>query len=656
MKWFKPILFAFVFFNPIVLLILFKSYWIAFLFPLLIVVGGYFITQAHKLRLTVWLFNIFAIVGIAINAELVFRQLYTDKNVPNIYEVRGNYYFNKPNLNQRFDDEEFNSRYQTNGQGYRIDFLSNPKDSIKECDWLFLGDSFTQGAQVNYDEMFSSLLYRDFPDKIIVNAGMSGAGLYESLNYLRDKGKKLTPKRIFLQIGAFNDFYNIRSREAGWSEYLMECSDLYRYLQYNLLDNPTLPLDRWTEPFFASREENANFNIFFKDSSDLKEKDREAFDSVISQINDEANKIGAELIILLVPSKEQISEAMLNEVKEKFGIKDSELDMLAPNTLTSEVCFKYNIELIDLLDSFRSSEKFPFFMRDEHLNTFGHRLIANEVSSYYSGERGKYLLFSRGNFNDRYPTVVDDGHGVLFQTQEQELYKIALSDELHNREDVIWRSPKELIHPTKSKDGSWLVFTQGDQNHGETDVVLFNFITGKDWTINSKGYHAAIPAFSNDSKLIAYPQWRGNESPQIAIYDIEKKSVIDQINNNGKECWRPVFAPNDSLIYYIQIDAKNKFNVYSYHLSKKMSQEVLTTKYNIWDIAISPSGKYLAYAGNKDGNWDIFIFDLESKAIKQVTKSIGNEWDPAFGVTDDDLWFAGVFGINNGIYRMRLKL
>lgn len=377
MKWFKPILFAFVFFNPIVLLILFKSYWIAFLIPLLIVVGGYFITQAHKLRLTVWLFNIFAIVGIAINAELVFRQLYPDKNVPNIYEVRGNYYFNKPNLNQRFDDEEFNSHYQTNGQGYRIDFLSNPKDSIKECDWLFLGDSFTQGAQVNYDEMFSSLLYRDFPDKIIVNAGMSGAGLYESLNYLRDKGKKLKPKRIFLQIGAFNDFYNIRSREAVWSEYLMEYSDLYRYLQYNLLDNPTLPLGRWTEPFFASQEENANFNIFFKESSDLKKKDREEFESVISQFKDEANKIGAELIILLVPSKEQISEVMLNEVKDIFRIKDSELDMSAPNTLTSEVCSKYNIDLIDLLDSFKSSEKFPFFMRDEHLNTFGHSLIAN---------------------------------------------------------------------------------------------------------------------------------------------------------------------------------------------------------------------------------------------------------------------------------------
>ena len=158
---------------------------------------------------------------ISLNAELVFRSLYANKGVPNIYEVRGKYYFNKPYLNQRFDDEEFNSRYLTNCQGYRIDLLSNANDSITQCDWLFLGDSFTQGAQVNYDEMFSSLLYQDFPDKVIVNAGMSGAGLYESLNYLKDEGINLHPKIIILQIGAFIDFYIIREREAGLSEYLL---------------------------------------------------------------------------------------------------------------------------------------------------------------------------------------------------------------------------------------------------------------------------------------------------------------------------------------------------------------------------------------------------------------------------------------------------
>lgn len=653
MKWIKPILFTFIFFNPIVLLILFKSYWIAILGSLLIIVGGYYISKIKTFRVAVWLFNIFAIIGIALNAELVFRCLYSDKNVPNIYEARSNYYFNKPFLNQKFDDEEFNSRYLTNCQGYRIDLLSNPNDSLTDCDWLFIGDSFTQGAQVNYDEMFSSLIYRDFPDKTIVNAGMSGAGLYESLNYLNDEGAKLKPKRIVLQIGAFNDFYNIKERHAGWSEYLMGYSDLYRDIQYNLLDNPTLPLGRWVEPFFDNREENAKYNIFFKESSEEKEADTKAFAEVLGKFKAEAERLNAELVVMLIPSKEQTSDDMLREVQSKFGIADDELDMLATNRLTKEVCDNLGVQLIDLYEPFRQSPKFPFFMRDEHLNAEGHKLIAAEYASAFACEKGKYGVFSDGNQNERYPTFYDDGMSVLFQSQEPEIYQITSSNLIRSRKDVLWSSPKELIHPLISENGKWLVFTQGDQDKGETDVVLYNFETGDDLKVNPTGLRGAIPTFSHDSKFIAYPKWKDNENPVISIYDITQGKEVSTISNKQTEVWRPIFAPNDNILYFIQMEKNGLFGIKACNLQNNVISDVLNTDYNIWDIAVSPSGNKIAYAGNKDGNWDLFIYDLISKQITQLTKTIGNEWDPIF-LTKDELWFAGEFGFNNGIYHIHL--
>lgn len=654
MKWLKPILFAFIFFNPIALLILFKSYWVSLLVPFIIVLGGYYVCKIKNLRWVVWLFNIFAIIGISLNAELVFRSLYADKGVPNIYEVRGKYYFNKPYLNQKFDDEEFNSRYLTNCQGYRIDLLSNANDSITQCDWLFLGDSFTQGAQVNYDEMFSSLLYHDFPDKIIVNAGMSGAGLYESLNYLKDEGVSLRPKRIILQIGAFNDFYNIREREAGWSEYLLEHSELYRYIQYNLIDNPVLPLGRWTEPFFDNKEENLKYNIFFKESSSEKEADKTAFVEVLSKFKKEADEINAELVVMLIPSKEQTSDEMLNEVCDRFGINKAELDMIATNRLVKEACNRLGIGLIDLYDSFRQSDKFPFFHRDEHLNSDGHRLIASVLKSAFAAERSKYNVFSIGNKNDRYPTFFDDGMSILFQSQEDETYLIKASNLIHSREDIVWSSPKELIHPIISKGGTRLAFTQGDQDRGETDVILYNRETGTDCRVNPDGYRGAIPTFSNDSRFIVYPKWRDNENPVICIYDISKKKEVLSIGDKKAECWRPIFATNDSIIYYIRMESDGLFGIRSFNISTREDRKILKTTYNIWDIAVSPNGEKIVYAGNKDGNWDLFILDIASKKISQITQTIGNEWDPVF-YNDDEIWFAGEFGINNGIYHLRLK-
>lgn len=653
MKWLKPILFASIFFNPIVLLILFKSYWIAILVPLLIITAGYYILKIKTFRITVWLFNIFAIVGIALNAELVFRCLYSDKNVPNIYEARGNYYFNKPNLYQKFDDEEFNSRYITNCQGYRIDLLTNPDDSLTNCDWLFVGDSFTQGAQVNYDEMFSSILYKDFPDKTIINAGMSGAGLYESLNYLKDEGRKLLPKRIFLQIGAFNDFYNIKERHAGWSEILTEHSDLYRYLQYQLLDNPTLPLGRWTEPFFDNPEENSKFNIFYKQSSDQKESDRRAFEGVIAEFKKEADAIDAELVVLLIPSKEQVSDKMLSEVTKKFDIKASELDMQAPNKLTKNVCDKLGIPLIDLYDSFRNTDKFPFFIRDEHLSIEGHKQIASELKRFFMNESNKYVAFSHDNRNERYPTFYDEGMSILFQSQEPELHKIISSNLIRSREDAVWSSPKELIHPMISPDNKWLVFTQGDQDRGETDVILYNFESGTDIKINPTGFRGAIPTFSHDSKKLVYPKWRDNEHPVISIHDIESGTEMTSFGDKSKEVWRPVFSSDDKSVFFIKMNDEGRFEIQKYDIVSKKTMPVLKTAYNIWDIAVSPSGDKICYAGNKDGNWDLFLYDLKSKQIRQLTHSIGNEWDPVF-YSEDEIWFAGEFGINNGIYHINV--
>ncbi|MDE5773833.1 MAG: hypothetical protein K2H86_05200 [Muribaculaceae bacterium] len=654
MKWLKPILFTFIFFNPVVILLIFKSYWISLLIPLVVVLGGYYVCKIKNLRWVVWLFNIFAIIGIFLNAELIFRSLYADKGVPNIYEVRGKYYFNKPHLNKRFDDEEFNSHYLTNCQGYRIDLLSNPNDSITQCDWLFLGDSFTQGAQVNYDEMFSSLLYRDFPDKVIVNAGMSGAGLYESLNYLQNDGVNLHPKRIILQICAFNDFYNIREHEAGLSEYLMEHSELFRYIQYNLIEKPALSLGRWTEPFFDNKEENTKYNIFYKESSTEKEADIAAFGEVLSKFKIEADNIGAELVVMLIPSKEQVSEELLNDVCKRFDINKNELDMTATNKLTREICTHLRIGLIDLYDSFRGSEKFPFFQRDEHLNSDGHRLIASELKSAFVKEKSKYNVFSQGNKNERYPTFFYDGMSVLFQSQEAETYLIEASNLIHSREDIIWSSPKELIHPIISRNGTWLAFTQGDQDRGETDVILYNRDTGTDFRINTVGYRAAIPAFSNDSRFIVYPKWKDNENPVISIYDISAKKEILSIGDKKAECWRPIFAPDDSLIYYIRMESDGLFGIRKFDIASNEDKQVLKTCYNIWDIAISPNGEKIVFAGNKDGNWDLFLFDMASNKVCQITKTIGNEWDPVF-YNDNEIWFAGEFGINNGIYYLRLK-
>lgn len=643
--------------NPVTLSILFQSMVWGVLISVAVLLLGLLISKNTSLRLKVWAFNIAALLSIAYHAELLFQQFAGIKDIPNLYTLHNKFYFNKPFLDRLFNDDEYESLYRTNCQGYRIDELTNADDSIKKCDWLFIGDSFTQGAQVNFGQMFTSLIYQDFPDKVIVNAGISGAGLYEELNYYRSMGRQLHPKRVYLQIGVFNDFKDVVEHKSTFRDYLSEKSSLYRYLSYQIenVNSSELPLGRWMEPFFVNHQDNVDYNILYKPSSKKKELDRQRFEKCIAEFKRCVEKDGGELVLILLPTKEQVSSEMLKATLKACNLDEKDIDLMAANRLCQEVADKEELILIDLYDDF-CSEEFPFFEMDEHLNILGHELIAKKILAEFSEESSRYDYFSLANKNERYPSLLSDSISVLYQSQSRGEYLICAKQIIGNTTSVLWSSSKELIHPSMSPTMGELIFTTGYQDKQETEVILYNFEKDKQTTLNEVGTSASIPMFNNSGTQIVFPQWGFEENTiYIVVYDIAAKEIILKFAD-GEECWRPIFSKDDQIIYYICRETeKSNFIIKAFSIADKKIKTILRTDYNIWDIAISPSGKYLAYAGDKEGNWDLFLLNLEKGQTQQLTYTLGNEWDPSFGSSDYDLWFAGEFGFNNGIYHITIN-
>lgn len=633
---------------------LFNSIVWGVLVSLIVVVIGIIISKSNNLRIKVWAFNIAALLSIAYHAELLFTHFGGDQNIPNLYEIRDKYYFNKPYLEQQFDDDEYIATYRTNCQGYRIDNLTNAEDSIKACDWLFIGDSFTQGGQVDYDQLFTTLVYKRFPNKVVVNAGISGAGVYEELNYYKSMGRELRPKRVFLQLGVFNDFKDVVEHKATFKDYLTEKSSLYRYLSYHIGQSDEMPLGRWMEPFFVNHQDNVDGNILYKPTSEKKELDKKRFRNAIAEFKKVVEQDGGELVLILLPSKEQVSSAMLKETLKACNLNESDLDLMAASRLCKEIAESNGLKLIDLYEDFKASS-FPFFDIDEHLNAIGHEVIAERIVTEYAKDADEYEYVSGENRNERYPSLLADSVSVLYQSQEKDRHVICVSTN-GGFKKVLWASAKELIHPSLNEAAESLIFTTGNQDKQETEVVLYNFASDEQITLNEVGSSASIPMFNADGSQVVYPQWKYNDpNIYITVYDINARKNIYQFTD-GVECWRPIYSHSGDEIYYICREKEgDKFSVKSYSIADKKKTTVFKAEYDIWDIALSPSGRYLAYAGNKDGNWDLFFLDLESKQTRQITHTLGDEWDPAFGSSDSDLWFAGVFGFNNGIYHITIK-
>lgn len=654
--------------NPVVLYLVSNNIIVSIGAPLFSVVVMQLLNHNSRTRpFGVLVFNLLLVMSFFLHAEAIFTINFKEYIIDDLYTVKQKYYFNRPLLNQTFTDKEFVVQYKTNKQGYRISTEDDPEIILEKVDWLFLGDSYTQGAQVQYEDLYTTKLFTYCPDKIIANAGISGMGLPEEYNYYISEGKDLKPKKVILQICNFNDFMNVKERKSGFSDYLMHYSNFSRFLLYDFkYANPAeLPLGRWTEPFYPNESANKDYNVFYQPNSEIKREDFRNFEAYIKKLNEAVIASGAELVIVQIPTKEQVYYKFFEEVITDFKIDVSKLDMNFPNKLLDRICRENSIKHLDLLNDFTNAEQQLFYQFDEHLNVHGHQQMARSIYNFLNNKAyqdSTLTLLSSVNTGDRYPNFPGTGNNILsFQSFRDRNMELFIADSLlQSPQRLTWNNIDE-IHPWLSSEGKKIAFTEGDQESNKTKVCIMN-LDGSDrkYITNEKNVFGAIPSFSYDDSKITYAEWRQDEksgnfsNSYIVVYDLttNKKTFITTADF---ESWRPIFSPDNKKLFFISKEVNQQFDVFMYDISTAEKKNLTNTRYDEWDVAVSKNGENLVYAGRKDGNWDLFLQKISTCKTEQLTRSLGDEWDPTFSPSDNSIFFAGTFGFRNGIFKMDLK-
>lgn len=157
-----------------------------------------------------------------LTAEMVMRWLYHDTIVlfPRFFTVA---HYDGVTLRRVLPNFEFRHssvdgiwRFRTNNKGFRDTEDYNYEKPAEQRRILVLGDSHTQGFEVNQDATFSSVLRKRLRARglqaQVLNTGISGFGTAEQLLFLEREGLKYKPDVVVL---AFfdNDFDdNVRSQ------------------------------------------------------------------------------------------------------------------------------------------------------------------------------------------------------------------------------------------------------------------------------------------------------------------------------------------------------------------------------------------------------------------------------------------------------------
>ena len=183
--------------------------------------------------------------------------------------------------------------------------------------------------------------------------------------------------------------------------------------------------------------------------------------------------------------------------------------------------------------------------------------------------------------------------------------------------------------PTYTPDGANILFfrTLG----GTDDILTMSADGANEARLTQNAWFDVLPVMTPDGKAILFDSDR-NGSTRQANYDIYRMnpdgSGQTRLTTNPGQDWYHAVSPDGTLIAYTCDDHIAIMNL------DGTDQRRLTYPSGYADArpTFSPDGTRLAFASNRDGNWEIYLMNRDGSGQQRITNNSWDDFAPCWGV------------------------
>ncbi len=260
--------------------------------------------------------------------------------------------------------------------------------------------------------------------------------------------------------------------------------------------------------------------------------------------------------------------------------------------------------------------------------------------SNFDGDNEIYLIEGKNlkkltdnTWEDEYPVWSPEGKRIAFSANPKGNYDIFVLDLESGGIKAATSLSSDEKSPCWFPDGKRIAFSRHLKKflREEIDIFEVSLSTGEiKKVISDFSRNNAIPHISPSAPLLTFTAKR-TIGWDVALYDLEKRKS-EFLTEGGKGC-RARFSRDGKKLVYVDSSADGKGDIWI--MNHDGSEK---TRLTFWDKTydyfpcFSPDGKNIAFNSSSqrdhNGDWKLFIFDLQSREARLLFDSPGNDIFP----------------------------